>query len=46
MAGRWTRALWNTVYAFYADTFHRHGHEPYLNLDFFKRISRGDAGSS
>jgi uncharacterized protein len=32
-------ALWNTVYAFYADTFYRHGHEPYLNLDFFKRIA-------
>jgi len=31
--------LWNTVYGFYADTFYRHGHEPYLNLDFFKRIS-------
>ncbi|MGO9935885.1 MAG: GNAT family N-acetyltransferase [Steroidobacteraceae bacterium] len=31
-------ALWNTVYQFYADTFHRHGHEPYLNLNFFKRI--------
>jgi predicted N-acyltransferase len=34
-------ALWTTVYEFYADTFHRHGHEPYLNLDFFKRIGRG-----
>jgi predicted N-acyltransferase len=32
-------ALWNTVYAFYADTFYRHGHEPYLNLDFFKLIA-------
>jgi predicted N-acyltransferase len=32
-------ALWRTVYGFYADTFHRHGHEPYLNLDFFKRIA-------
>jgi predicted N-acyltransferase len=32
-------ALWDTVYAFYADTFYRHGHEPYLNLDFFKRIA-------
>jgi uncharacterized protein len=30
--------LWETVYEFYADTFYRHGHEPYLNLDFFKRI--------
>ena len=31
-------ALWNTVYEFYADTFYRHGHEPYLNLKFFKLI--------
>jgi len=31
-------ALWSTLYGFYADTFHRHGHEPYLNLSFFKRI--------
>lgn len=33
-------ALWATVYEFYADTFYRHGHEPYLNLDFFKRIAK------
>lgn len=32
-------ALWDAVYPFYADTFYRHGHEPYLNLDFFRRIS-------
>jgi len=32
-------ALWSTLYGFYADTFHRHGHEPYLNLNFFKRIA-------
>jgi len=32
-------ALWESVYPFYADTFYRHGHEPYLNLDFFKRIA-------
>ena len=31
-------ALWRTVYEFYADTFSRHGHEPYLNLQFFKLI--------
>jgi predicted N-acyltransferase len=31
--------LWDTVYQFYADTFYRHGHEPYLTLDFFKRIA-------
>ena len=32
-------ACWSTVYEFYADTFYRHGHEPYLNLAFFKRIA-------
>jgi uncharacterized protein len=32
-------ALWDAVYPFYADTFYRHGHEPYLNLAFFKRIA-------
>jgi predicted N-acyltransferase len=36
--GDMTASLWDIVYEFYADTFHRHGHEPYLNLDFFKRI--------
>ena len=33
-------ALWRTVYEFYADTFHRHGHEPYLNLQFLQAASR------
>jgi uncharacterized protein len=33
-------ALWGTVYEFYADTFYRHGHEPYLNLKFFKLVGR------
>jgi predicted N-acyltransferase len=37
--GEMTDALWDTVYPFYADTFYRHGHEPYLNLDFFKRVA-------
>jgi predicted N-acyltransferase len=32
-------ALWDTIFAFYADTFYRHGHEPYLNLDFFKLLA-------
>jgi predicted N-acyltransferase len=32
-------ALWHIVYGFYADTFHRHGHEPYLNLNFFKGLA-------
>ncbi len=31
--------LWQTLYEFYADTFYRHGHEPYLSLDFFRRIA-------
>jgi predicted N-acyltransferase len=37
--GDMTASLWSIIYEFYAETFHRHGHEPYLNLDFFKRIS-------
>ncbi|HEY0748062.1 MAG TPA: GNAT family N-acetyltransferase [Steroidobacteraceae bacterium] len=36
--GDMTASLWDIVYQFYADTFYRHGHEPYLTLDFFKRI--------
>ena len=32
-------ALWKKLYLFYQDTFHRHGHDPYLNLGFFKQIS-------
>jgi hypothetical protein len=36
--GDMTAPLWDIVYQFYADTFYRHGHEPYLTLDFFKRI--------
>jgi predicted N-acyltransferase len=39
LGGEMDEALWNTVYGFYADTFYRHGHDPYLNLDFFKRIA-------
>jgi predicted N-acyltransferase len=38
LGGEVDDALWSVVYEFYADTFYRHGHEPYLNLDFFKRI--------
>jgi predicted N-acyltransferase len=37
--GDMSDALWETVYTFYADTFYRHGHDPYLNLDFFKRVA-------
>jgi predicted N-acyltransferase len=39
MGGEMTDSLWKTVYEFYADTFYRHGHEPYLNLHFFKLVS-------
>jgi uncharacterized protein len=38
LGGEVDDALWSILYEFYADTFYRHGHEPYLNLDFFKRI--------
>lgn len=38
--GDMTARLWDEVFEFYADTFYRHGHEPYLNLDFFKRIGK------
>src|SRR6202000_2584937 len=31
--------LWDAVFAFRADPFHRPGHAPYLNLDFFKRVA-------
>ncbi len=34
-----TDALWEAIYGFYADTFYRHGHDPYLNLSFFKRVA-------
>jgi hypothetical protein len=39
LGGEMTDSLWKTVYEFYADTFYRHGHEPYLNLHFFKLVS-------
>ncbi len=39
LGGDMDLALWQDVYGFYADTFHRHGHEPYLNLDFFRRVA-------
>ncbi len=38
LGGEMNASLWKTVYEFYADTFYRHGHDPYLNLDFFRRI--------
>ncbi|MDP8983921.1 MAG: GNAT family N-acetyltransferase [Pseudomonadota bacterium] len=39
LGGEMDAASWRVVYEFYADTFYRHGHEPYLNLEFFKRIA-------
>ena len=33
-------ALWAEVHALHALTFHRHGHEPYLELAFFTEVSR------
>ena len=39
LGGDMDDALWQIVYEFYADTFYRHGHEPYLSLDFFKRVA-------
>jgi hypothetical protein len=41
LGGEMDESLWSTVYEFYADTFYRHGQQPYLNLDFFKRIAAG-----
>ena len=32
-------ALWRTIFAFSAGTFAAHGHEHYLNVDFFRAIS-------
>ncbi len=39
LGGDMDDALWRVVYQFYADTFHRHGHVPYLNLQFFKLLA-------
>jgi predicted N-acyltransferase len=39
LGGEMSDSEWRTVYEFYADTFYRHGHEPYLNLKFFKLIA-------
>jgi predicted N-acyltransferase len=39
LGGEMDDASWEVVYEFYADTFYRHGHEPYLNLAFFKQIA-------
>ncbi len=39
LGGEMSDSLWRTVYEFYADTFYRHGHAPYLNRNFFKLVS-------
>jgi predicted N-acyltransferase len=39
LGGEMDEAAWRVIYRFYADTFHRHGHEPYLNLQFFKLVA-------
>jgi predicted N-acyltransferase len=31
---------WRAVHRLHADTFRRHGHEPYLNLAFFTEVAR------
>jgi uncharacterized protein len=38
LGGEMDDKLWRIVFEFYADTFYRHGHEPYLNQRFFKLI--------
>ncbi|MGC1388782.1 MAG: GNAT family N-acetyltransferase [Steroidobacteraceae bacterium] len=44
LGGDMSDDLWRTVYRFYADTFFRHGHEPYLNLRFFKLVAASMPG--
>ena len=38
--GELSLAEWRTVHRLHALTFHRHGHEPYLSLEFFATLSR------
>ncbi len=38
--GDLTRELCETIFAFSEHTFHEHGHEHYLNADFFYRIAQ------
>lgn len=33
-------SLWETIYAFYADTYHLRGQLPYLNLDFWLELAQ------
>ena len=40
-AGReMTPRRWQAIYPLLADTFHRHGHRPYLNQAFFEEVGR------
>ena len=38
-----SEAEWQSVHGLLAGTFHRHGHEPYLPMDFFAAASREQA---
>ena len=43
LAGELSAAEWERVYALHASTFHRHGHEPYLNPAFFAEVAGVEA---
>ncbi len=43
LAGELSAPEWERVYALHASTFHRHGHEPYLNPDFFAEVGRSES---
>ena len=43
LGGELSQREWRRVYALHASTFHRHGHEPYLNAAFFAEVSRHPA---
>ena len=42
-AGELSASEWQRVYALHASTFHRHGHEPYLNPEFFALVASAEA---
>lgn len=37
--GEIDRRLWQRIYGFHTDTFLRHGHTPYLSLEFFLEVA-------
>ena len=43
LAGELSTPEWQRVYELHASTFHRHGHEPYLNPGFFAEVARQEA---